>query len=335
MQYALVDGSRQEAVKGARGSCPGCGRPVLAKCGEIMVHHWAHQAREACEFEREPMTKWHLDWQKEFPEHMREVVQGPHRADVMTDHWVIEFQHSSISHEDVVARNEHWKKSRGVIWVLNMKGVAKTAMVRRLYQNSATRPVYIAGKERFDEWEVSMYRRRTAVCWHDEFVAFHDPDEDVVYMGLTECNEYKYFNCYRFTRAEFVEQAKLGTWIFDEPVYEKPEPKQPVKQCEFPGGPYYGETFTWRQREVCYLSVEEMYFADSLDEQRLSPKQCAMALTYYMTPVATQKPGSRVKTLAITPAIRHQNRLMYEEELRRARKEVRLGEVLMEDRARF
>ena len=56
MQYALVDGSRQEAVKGARGSCPGCGRPVLAKCGEIMVHHWAHQAREACEFEREPMT---------------------------------------------------------------------------------------------------------------------------------------------------------------------------------------------------------------------------------------------------------------------------------------
>ena len=335
MQYALVDGSRQEAVKGGRGSCPGCGRPVLAKCGEIMVHHWAHQAREACEFEREPMTKWHLDWQKEFPEHMREVVQGPHRADVMTDHWVIEFQHSSISHEKVVARNEHWCQHRAVCWVLNMRGVARSACAMRRYKNSASMPVFIAGKERFAEWEVSMARRRTACCWHEHFIAFHDPDDDVVYIGTTQDDDYKYFTCFRLTREEFVEQAKLGTWIFDQPVCEKPEPKQPVKQCEFPGGPYYGETFTWRQREVCYLSVEEMYFADSLDEQRLSPKQCAMALTYYMTPVATQKPGSRVKTLAITPAIRHQNRLMYEEELRRARKEVRLGEVLMEDRARF
>ena len=215
-----------------------------------------------------------------------------------------------------------------------MKGVAKHAHAWRGLRHRYHTPVYIAGKERLDEWYVQMHRRRTSVCWHDHWVAFHDPDTNFVYMGLPECNDYKKYSCYRFTRQEFVEQAKLGTWIFEEPVYERPEPKQPVKQCEFPGGPYYGETFTWRKREVCYLSVEEMYFSDTLDGEPLNPKQRAMALSYYMTPVVKQKPGSVVKSLAVTPAVRHQNRLMYEEELRRVRKEVRLGEVLMEDRAR-
>ena len=171
MQYAEVNGTRTEATKGAKGLCPGCGRPVIAKCGEIMVHHWAHQAREACEFEKEPMTQWHLNWQREFPEPMREVVQGPHRADVMTDHFVIEFQHSSISHETVVARNEHWSKHREVIWVLNMKGVAKNADAWRASASSYSSRVYVAGKEYADNWKVAMARRQTAVCWHDHWVA--------------------------------------------------------------------------------------------------------------------------------------------------------------------
>lgn len=334
MQYAQVNGTREEATKGAKGICPGCGRPVLAKCGEILVHHWAHQAREACEFEKEPMTKWHLDWQREFPEHMREVVQGPHRADVRTDHWVIEFQHSSISHEKVKARNEHWSKDREVIWVLNKKGVAKSASFAAWTPTKSRIPVFIAGKERLAEWQIAMARARNSVVWHNHWVGFHDPDEDVVYVGTADSNEYKYFNCFKLTRQEFVDQALLGTWICEESVYEREEPQKPVLNYDIPGGPYFGERFYWRKRVVCYLSKDEMYFADTLDEQRLSPKQIQMAIHHYMTPVVTAKPRTKAWSMAITKADQHHNRLMYEEELRRARKEVRLGEVLMEDRAR-
>ena len=328
MQYALINGTREEAKKGQKGICPGCGRPVTAKCGEIVVHHWAHQASEACEFEREGMTQWHLDWQKEFPEHMREVVVGPHRADVKTNDFVIEFQHSSISHEKVQERNEHWGKDSQVIWVANMQGVAKNAVVYGSGARWRKELYWIAGKERAQKWVVQMARKNTAIATQEEFMAFHDPETETVYLGMTDDNQYKYFHCWEFTRKEFVELMLLNNWSIEGDVYGRPEPKKVQTAGEFPGGPAYGETFTWRRREVCYLSVEEMYFADSVDEERLSPDQCSMALTFYMTPLPANAPHKGPKLLAITPAMRANNRLMYEEEVKRARRETRLGEVL-------
>ena len=87
-------------------------------------------------------------------------------------------------------------------------------------------------------------------------------------------------------------------------------------------------------REVCYLGIEEMYFADTLEEEPLNPQQRAMALRYYMTPVVQPTSGFARKSGGSLADRRRRNRLMYEEELRRARREVRLGEVLGEDRAR-
>jgi len=49
MQYALVEGARQEASPGAKGLCPTCGAAMVAKCGPRVIHHWAHAGRRNCD----------------------------------------------------------------------------------------------------------------------------------------------------------------------------------------------------------------------------------------------------------------------------------------------
>ncbi len=83
MQYALNrKGERIQPKKGARARCPACGEKVLAKCGKIMVHHWAHEAGADCDCWFEPETEWHRSWKAAFPKEWTEVPLGEHRADV-------------------------------------------------------------------------------------------------------------------------------------------------------------------------------------------------------------------------------------------------------------
>lgn len=42
MQYALVNGVRSQAQKGLQGLCELCNCKVIAKCGNIIIHHWSH-----------------------------------------------------------------------------------------------------------------------------------------------------------------------------------------------------------------------------------------------------------------------------------------------------
>jgi len=45
MRFALLNDKRIEATKGAKGVCPCCGSELVAKCGEIKVHHWSHKKK--------------------------------------------------------------------------------------------------------------------------------------------------------------------------------------------------------------------------------------------------------------------------------------------------
>jgi hypothetical protein len=98
MMYADTATGRAEAARGLVGTCPSCGHPCRPKCGQIIVNHWAHHARADCDPWAEPMTEWHWTWQQAVPPDRREVVMGPHRADIVTaSGGVVEVQHSSIS----------------------------------------------------------------------------------------------------------------------------------------------------------------------------------------------------------------------------------------------
>lgn len=100
-------------------TCPQCGSEVIAKCGSIKAWHWAHKADD-CDIWQEPMTDWHWNWQGLFPEDSREVVITKrcvsHRADVVTGKTVIEFQHSSISPDEIWERESFYGR---MIWVFD------------------------------------------------------------------------------------------------------------------------------------------------------------------------------------------------------------------------
>lgn len=49
MKYAFVNNQRVEAQKGMKGICPVCQQPVIAKCGQIKVNHWAHSKSSHCD----------------------------------------------------------------------------------------------------------------------------------------------------------------------------------------------------------------------------------------------------------------------------------------------
>ena len=109
MEFAIVDGLRTSPTSAARATCPQCFGEVLAKCGQINVHHWAHVVGEDCDPWSEPETPWHRHW-KSFG-YRTEVTFAGHRADIVTsptkrnaEGLIIELQHSGISLEDICAR---------------------------------------------------------------------------------------------------------------------------------------------------------------------------------------------------------------------------------------
>lgn len=122
MKFALVDSIKAEATKGAKGICPSCGSELIAKCGELKIHHWAHKGIRNCDVWWENETEWHRSWKDNFPREWQEVVHTDkngerHIADVKTDeNWVLEFQHSYIKPEESHSRNTFYKK---LVWIID------------------------------------------------------------------------------------------------------------------------------------------------------------------------------------------------------------------------
>jgi hypothetical protein len=103
VQYADVNGDRCEATPHAQGTCPLCESDVVAKCGQIVVHHWAHVSGSECDPWWEPETEWHRHW-KSFAAQTEVSIQN-HRADIVTSTGlVVELQHSGISVDEIHER---------------------------------------------------------------------------------------------------------------------------------------------------------------------------------------------------------------------------------------
>ncbi|NTV36877.1 MAG: hypothetical protein HGA53_07985 [Anaerolineaceae bacterium] len=122
MKFALIDGEKTEATKGAKGVCPSCGSELIAKCGEVKVNHWAHKGSCNCDPWWENETEWHRSWKGIFPVEWQEVVHfdesgEKHIADVKTQSgWVLEFQHSFINPEERQSRDSFYQQ---LVWVVD------------------------------------------------------------------------------------------------------------------------------------------------------------------------------------------------------------------------
>ncbi|MBB4274112.1 competence protein CoiA [Rhizobium mongolense] len=127
MKFGIIDGRRRLAERGLRGACPVCGAPILAKCGSMRLHHWAHVSTISCDPWWEPETQWHRDWKDRFPtdwqEHRRIAPDGEiHIADVLTAAGVaIEFQHSSLSSTERASREEFHQKLAWIVDGMRLK----------------------------------------------------------------------------------------------------------------------------------------------------------------------------------------------------------------------
>ena len=119
MKYALVDGQRQEAQPGLSGECPAWGCPMVARCGEFNVWHWAHRSRSHCDTWWENEGPWHRNWKSQFPTAWQEVLQTAedgerHIADVKTDRdWVLEFQNSYLNPQERRSRDAFYSPKLG------------------------------------------------------------------------------------------------------------------------------------------------------------------------------------------------------------------------------
>lgn len=123
MKFALLDGNRTEAFKGARGICPSCNSDLIAKCGEVKMNHWAHKGIRNCDPWWEPETEWHRSWKNNFPVEWQEFIffdeqtGEKHIADIHTkDKFTIEFQHSHINPNERIAREKFYKN---MFWVVD------------------------------------------------------------------------------------------------------------------------------------------------------------------------------------------------------------------------
>ncbi|MEG9429492.1 MAG: competence protein CoiA family protein [Christensenellaceae bacterium] len=107
--------------------CPICGEPLIIKAmNSLAVHpHFAHKRGTKCPDDwHYDMSEWHYSWQQKFPKENREVIITKdgvkHRADVLINNTVIEFQHSPIKGEEIAKRNNFYLTcGYNVVWVFD------------------------------------------------------------------------------------------------------------------------------------------------------------------------------------------------------------------------
>jgi|WetSurMetagenome_2_1015567.scaffolds.fasta_scaffold308510_1 competence protein CoiA len=128
MLYAISkENKKVSATHNIKAFCPQCLEPVVAKCGNINIWHWAHKKKQDCDIWHEHETAWHLQWKQKFPiENVEVVVEKEgirHIADVLTNNnRVIEFQHSSISVEELRERECFYGN---MVWVFDVIDAVK------------------------------------------------------------------------------------------------------------------------------------------------------------------------------------------------------------------
>ena len=120
--FALQDDRRIHAAAGQQAICPQCRERVIPKCGEIVVHHWAHEAHFDCDPWWECETGWHQFWKSLVPPDQVEVTRGKHRADIIhRNGTVIELQHSAISPVEIRQREDFYGK---MIWLFDGRDIS-------------------------------------------------------------------------------------------------------------------------------------------------------------------------------------------------------------------
>lgn len=118
----------KHSVKGQEYICPVCGKSVFPKQGELNRWHFSHPRNGCDDLWHYDMSDWHIFMQDLFPPEYQEIVVSDgthtHRADILKDGIVIEFQHSRISKREFDERNAFFLGlGYRVVWVFDIRNV--------------------------------------------------------------------------------------------------------------------------------------------------------------------------------------------------------------------
>lgn len=99
------------------------GHPVIAKRGEIKSHHFAHKNNCSCSANNNK-GEWHIKFQDRAIKDVQEyrIIKNNkiHIADICTDKYIIEFQHSNISIKEIKNRESFYTNiGYSLVWVFD------------------------------------------------------------------------------------------------------------------------------------------------------------------------------------------------------------------------
>ena len=147
--------------------CPYCGAPLITKkAGKQRQPHFAHKAGSVCSdtwahsgSSGYDISPWHNEWQEKFPAINQEVKLSlgdtHHRADVLTDRTVIEFQHSIMPVKAFDERNNfYFNLGYKVIWLFDLSDLYETGEIS--YREDTGRLVFTWNnpKKAFNNYDV-------------------------------------------------------------------------------------------------------------------------------------------------------------------------------------
>lgn len=139
--------SIKDAVQGDAFFCPVCLEKMFVKAGTERARHFSHFPNCECNDSwngQYDMSDWHYEWQNQFPAENQEVVvqcdDVRHRADVITDRTVVEFQHSSLSSGKFNDRNVFYHGNIGykVVWLYDMREDYEQELITESIANQFT-----------------------------------------------------------------------------------------------------------------------------------------------------------------------------------------------------
>lgn len=255
-KYALVEGVRREAEPGLSGLCQGCGSPMIAKCGELRIWHWAHRGERSCDSWWESETPWHRDWKGAFPSDWQEVRQQAedgewHIADLKTPHGaVVEFQHSPITPEERRAREAFYPQ---MCWVVDG---TRRKRDRATFERALRAPQILQGRPllmRLSAQECSLLRdwdTSTATVFLDfgeenvvlPSCSFREPMLWQLLPGILAGSSFVRVAL----KSQFIECVRAGTIVLERSEVAPVRPKLPLSRPPYRSTGF--ERFMARQR---------------------------------------------------------------------------------------
>ena len=192
--------------------CPYCGAPLTTRKGDFRQHHFAHKQNHLCSdtWERRhsyDISPWHNDWQSLFPKVNQEVKlclgETRHRADVLIDRTVIEFQHSIMPVKDFDDRNNfYFNLGYKVIWLFDLSDLYVAGQLTYKPMNNKLVFTWKNPKKAFNNYDIQ------SGCI-DLFFQL-SADSDVCIVRVTEVSEYGFDYFYT---TKFISKNDFLTYI--------------------------------------------------------------------------------------------------------------------------